>query len=169
LSVVLGGNKEIYDNIHSATLNAFNRLEEIYIEFSDAINELKSLLKYASIENFAKHFTSEQDKSVPYERQTIYQNGLSAIENIFAEQFTILFYLGLLRYNKHFESLYPVATGFIPLNPNLASIPKDLLMKIIRKNVRIKNKVQILINEAVNHQNMTLDKMNEIKNEIDLC
>lgn len=190
LSVLLGGNKEIYDNIHSTTLNVFNRLQEIYIEFTHVTDELKSeqhifnanlkpveeklseittLLRYASIENFAKHFIDEQDKSFPYEHKIIYQKELSAIENNFAEEFTILFYLGLLRYNKHFASLYPFTTGFIPFNPNLASIPKDLLMKIIRKDVRIKNKVQILLNGAVNYQTKTLDKMNEINKEIDLC
>ena len=95
------------------------------------------------LRKFYKTLTNEQDRSFPYGHQIICQKELSAIESVLAEEFTILFFLGLLRYNKHFESLYPFTTGFIPLNPNLASIPKDPLMKIIRKDGRIKNKVQI--------------------------
>jgi hypothetical protein len=82
------------------------------------LDEITTLLRYASFENFTKHFTNEQDRSFPYGHQIIYQKELSAIESILAEAFTILFYLGLLRYNKHFESLYPFTTEFIPLNPN---------------------------------------------------
>lgn len=209
--IIVGGNKEVHDNIHSATLNVFWRLEEVHdalisaLEFSypkqfidrshlklikQKLNEIRLLLRYSSIQNFAKYMRNRQSRDInrpiiltteqleaynkkrlseeeePFaeENRIIYEEELSAIENIFAEEFTTLFYLGLFLDTKDHIADYPFNTGFVP--KTAMRRPKDLLMDIINNDTKVKDKLEIWLNEAKDYQQKTLDKMDEIFGKI---
>jgi hypothetical protein len=208
--IIVGGNKEVHDNIHSATLNVFWRLEEVHDALTSALkfsypeqfidrahlklirqklNEIRLLLRYSSIQNFAKYMRNRQSWDInrpiilttkqleaynkkrlseeePFaeENRIIYEEELSAKESIFAEEFTTLFYLGLFLDTKDHIADYPFTTGFVPKVPMRR--PKDLLMDIINNDTKVKDKFQIWLNEAKDYQQKTLDKMEEICGKI---
>jgi len=84
LSVLLGGNKEIYDNIKSAALNTISKFSRVHDDcisaissndcpedFSnsaqyrfvqDKLSEIEKSLTYSDIESFAKHMISKRPK-----------------------------------------------------------------------------------------------------------
>lgn len=224
IPILLGGNKEIYDNIHWARSATFIRLEEIYRSFTSSsrlnypdkfvnktdlklieikLKEIRILLKYSSIQSFAKYMTKNQslykrrsikirltveeierlikagempsvspslisDEELFSESyQTNYEEELSAIENIFAEEFTSLFYIGLLRYNNYVASDYPFATGTAIPNDN-SIYPVDLLKEIIHKDEKLKERIETWFMEAREYQKKTLDRMNQISQEMNM-
>ena len=89
LSVLLGGNKEIYDNIRSDTLDKINKFLKVYDDgisavqsddFSKAylqkggehyqfiqekLNGIEILLRYTSLKSFAKYMINKKGKSEP--------------------------------------------------------------------------------------------------------
>ena len=72
---------------------------------------------------------------------------LHLIENALADEFSFLFYIGLLRYNNHKASDYPLTTGFI--RPNAKSLyPIDFLMQIVNSDDDIRNKLTEWIKET---------------------
>src|SRR6185437_13925330 len=89
LSVLLGGNKEIYDNIRSDTLGKINKFLQVYDDGNSAVqsddvsktylqkkgehyqfiqeklNEIEILLRYTNLESFAKYMINKKGKSKP--------------------------------------------------------------------------------------------------------
>jgi hypothetical protein len=93
------------------------------------------------------------------------ENELHLIENALADEFSFLFLIGLLRYNNHMASDYPLTTSFI--RPNAKSIyPIDFLMQIVNSDDNIRNNMTDWIKEAASYQKLALDKMNQIYEEI---
>jgi hypothetical protein len=84
LSVLLGGNKEIYDNIKSSALRTISKYSTVYNEgnsaiqsndcpeeflssthykfIQDKLNEIEMSLRYADLESFAKYMISKKPK-----------------------------------------------------------------------------------------------------------
>jgi hypothetical protein len=212
LSVLLGGNKEIYDNIRSAALSTINKLFVVYDEgisaiqsddcpqeflnskcyqfIQDKLREIETLVRYTDLESFAKHMASKKTRpkqNIPLVSRTFkdipssmldklytnnikqedfsLENELHLIENALADEFSFLFLIGLLRYNNHKASDYPLTTSFI--RPNAKSIyPIDFLMQIVNSDDNIRNNMTDWIKEAVIYQKLALDKMNQIYEEI---
>jgi hypothetical protein len=216
LSNVLGGNKEIYDNIKSAALSTINKFFTIYDdgisaleyeehpkEFSGSkhyhfiqskLNEIEILLRYSDLESFAEYMKSKRklNSTLLYlpnnihlkdlhgltygemyakyadnkqENPDSFMEDLKFIENALAEEFSLLFYIGLLRENNHKASDYPLTVGFIT-NPSLVN-PKDSLIQIIKSNNIIQKQVLEWIREATAYQSVALKKMNQICIEIE--
>ena len=211
LSVLLGGNKEIYDNIRSDTLGKINKFLKVYDDgisavqsddFSKAylqkggeyyqfiqekLNGIEILLRYTSLKSFAKYMINKKGKSEPdfsahvslkdKEQQTQlidnrvdekninFEDDLPFIEKALADEFSFLFFIGLLRDNDYRSSDYPLTTAFINPSPSLV-YPKDFLMQIIRSDVEIKKKLEEWIDEATSYQKLASDRMNEIHLEL---
>jgi DNA-binding MarR family transcriptional regulator len=89
LSVLLGGNKEIYDNIRSDTLGKINKFLKVYDDgisavlsdgfskkyrqkggehyqfIQEKLNEIEILLRYTNLKSFAKYMINKKRKSKP--------------------------------------------------------------------------------------------------------
>jgi hypothetical protein len=216
LSVLLGGNKEIYDNIRSDTLGKINKFLKVYDDgisavqsddFSKAylqkggeyyqfiqekLNGIEILLRYTSLKSFAKYMINKKGKSEPDfsahvslkdkdmpvwkvneqlidnrvdEKNINFEDDLPFIEKALADEFSFLFFIGLLRDNDYRSSDYPLTTAFINPSPSLM-YPKDFLMQIIRSDVEIRKKLEEWINEATSYQKLASDRMNEIHLEL---
>ncbi len=207
LSVSLGGNKEIYDNIKSTAISTANKFFMLYDactlaiwsneypkEFlknkhyqfiQEKLNEIEMSLKYGDLESFAKHMISKRPKpplphvSLTFKDMPVWKvnelfvheqdydfiDDLHFIESTLADEFSFLFYIGLLRDNNHKASDYPLTTGFIRPSPNLV-YPKRLLMKILKGDKEIRNKFMEWMKEALSYQKQTLKKMDDISTEI---
>jgi len=216
LSVLLGGNKEIYDNIRSDTLGKINKFLKVYDDgisavqsddFSKAylqkggeyyqfiqekLNGIEILLRYTSLKSFAKYMINKKRKSEPDfsahvslkdkdmpvwkvneqlidnrvdEKNINFEDDLPFIEKALADEFSFLFFIGLLRDNDYRSSDYPLTTAFINPSPSLM-YPKDFLMQIIRSDVEIKKKLEEWIDEATSYQKLASDRMNEIHLEL---
>lgn len=206
LSVALGGNKEIYDNIRSATLNTINKFFMVYDDgisalesgnypqefvntqhcrfMKEKLNEIEISLKYTDLESFAKYMKDKIRKSesnsdshaltfknMPTWRVNIptviseenfpLKDDLHVIENALADEFSFSFYVGLLRDNNHKASDYPLTTGFMRQSSNLV-YPKWLLMRILKGNKEIRNRLTEWIKEALRYQKQAFEKMDEI-------
>jgi DNA-binding MarR family transcriptional regulator len=216
LSVLLGGNKEIYDNIRSDMLGKINKFLKVYDDgisavqsddFSKAylqkggehyqfiqekLNGIEILLRYTSLKSFAKYMINKKGKSEPDfsshvslkdkdmpvwkvnqqlidnrvdEKNINFDDDLPFIEKALADEFSFLFFIGLLRDNDYRSSDYPLTTAFITPSPRLV-YPKDFLMQIIRSDVEIRKKLKEWINEAAIYQKLASDKLNEIHLEL---
>jgi hypothetical protein len=205
LSVLLGGNKEIYDNIKSTAISTANKFFTIYDawmlalqsnecpeEFQknrhyqfikEKLKDIEISLKYADLESFAKHMISKRPKpSSTYvsltfkgmpawkvnklfvkeqEKDYDFRVDVHFIESTLADEFSFLFYLGLLRDNNHKASDYPLTTGFMRPSQNLA-YPKWLLMKILHNDKEIRDRLAEWIKEASTYQKQSLAKIDEI-------
>ena len=89
------------------------------------------------------------------------EDDLHLIENALADEFSFLFYVGLLRENNHKASDYPLTTGFIRPSPNLV-YPKDFLIQIVASDDQIRNRLREWITESTNYQKLALEKMDQI-------
>lgn len=212
LSVLLGGNKEIYDNIKSATLAAVSKFSTVYDagisalhsdypeEFRNdkrygfiqhKLDEIELLLRYSSLESFGQYMmrrkmelidssfvhvsltykdmpawkVSEQVGANPEEKSFNFQNELDYIENALAEEFSFLFYIGLLRDNNYKASDYPLTTAFLRSSPNLV-YPKVFLDTIVYGDSEIRNKITGWIKGTLNYQKLALEKIKEIYIEL---
>ena len=205
LSVLLGGNKEIYDNIKSTAISTANKFFMLYDgwitairsndcpeEFlknrhyqfiGDKLNEIEMSLKYTDLESFAKHMISKRPKqTLPYvsinlkdmpawkvnklfvneqEKDYDFRVDVHFIESTLADEFSFLFYVGLLRDNNHKASDYPLTTGFMRPSPNLV-YPKWLLLKILKRDKEIHGRLAEWIKEASTCQKQSLAKIDEI-------
>ena len=128
------------------------------------INEIEISLRYTDLESFAKYMKGKKSKSdsnlvrisstfknIPDRKvNKIFMNNregdLHFIEEALAEEFSFLFYVGLLRENNHKASDYPLTTGFIKPSPNLV-YPKDFLIQIVASDDQIHNKLKKWITE----------------------
>ena len=204
LSVLLGGNKEIYDNIRSAALSTINKFFIVYDDctsaiysndgpeeflkskhyqfITDKLNEIEISLRYSDLKSFAQYMKNKNIQSnlvrlppnskdmsdltvgklsANSEENLNFETDLHFIENALADEFSFLFYIGLLRDNSHKASDYPLTTAFIRPSRNLV-YPKDFLMQIVRSDVEIRKKLEEWINEATSYQNLSLEKINQI-------
>jgi hypothetical protein len=96
------------------------------------------------------------------ERNINFEDDLAFIEKALADEFTFLFFIGLLRENNYRASDYPLTTVFITPSPKLV-YPKDFLVQIVRSDDEIRKKLEEWINEAASYQKITLDKINQIR------
>ena len=220
LSVFLGGNKEIYDNIRSDTLGKINKFLKVYDDgistvqsddcskaylqkggehyqfIQEKLNGIEILLRYTSLKSLAKYMINKKRKSEPDfsshvslkdkdmpvwkvneqlidnhiqhdddEKNINFEDDLRFIEKALADEFSFLFFIGLLRDNNHKASDYPLTTAFITPSPSLV-YPKDFLMQIIRSDVEIRKKLREWIDEATSYQKLALARMNEIHLEL---
>jgi hypothetical protein len=205
LSVLLGGNKEFYDNIHSLSLRAATKIFEIceeafsifqsyspnqfcntknYKILQQKLEEIEISVGLTDLQSFAQHMgrkytiTNEiriirTNADKPFAQYQIdnqyfvkdinsmYKNELRFIENGVAEEFSLLFYIGLLRYNKHVASDYPLTSIFLRSNPYIV-YSEWFLINILQKDKEIKNKVERWINETINCNKLQYDKFNEL-------
>lgn len=212
LSILLGGNKEIYDNIRSAMLNTVSKFAMVYNagtlaldsdypdEFRDnmhyslmeaKLDEINMLLRYSSVESFIQYMmkrkkelldsnyahVSLEYKDMPAwkvsqqmeidweEKKLNFLDELHYIENAIAEEFSFLFFIGLLRENDSKASDYPITIS-IPESPGLVC-PKWFLQRVLHDDTEIRNKLLGWIDETLNYQKLALEKIKEIS--VDLC
>ena len=78
-----------------------------------------------------------------------------------ADEFNLLFYIGLLRENNHEASDYPLTVGFIRSSPNMI-YPKDSLLDIVRGDGKIRKQLVEWIREATTYQRLAFEKMNRV-------
>lgn len=162
---------------------------EHYRFIKEKINEIEISLKYTDLESFAKYMKDKKRKSesnlnrvshfknIPTwklnklfvnnreEENFHLEDDLHLIENALADEFSFLFYVGLLRENNHKASDYPLTTGFIRPSPNLV-YPKDFLIQIVGSDDQIRNKVKEWITESTRYQKLTLERMDQIYLEL---
>lgn len=156
----------------------------------DKLNEIEVLVRYTDLESFAKYMASKKRRpkqNVPrvsltfkdlpsWKLDKLYvnnmeqenfslENDLHIIENALADEFSFLFYIGLLRDNNHKTSDYPLTTGFIRPNPK-SFYPKDFLMQIVNSDDNIRTKLTEWIKEAMIYQKLALEKMNQTYEKI---
>ena len=94
-----------------------------------------------------------------------YEEELIAIENIFAEEFIILFYVDLLRYNNDTASFLPYSR--LPLRPSPSILyPVYLLKEIMLKDPKIRESMGVWLQQAYQYHKQTLDRMDEISKEM---
>jgi hypothetical protein len=184
LSIILGGNKEIYDNIKSVMFERICKFSEIYDKaantlpdwyfqkikenknlklIQEKINEIGTLLKYTDLKSFGKYMGQSQVTITAEDAS--HEEELHVIEDRLAQEFTMLFYIALIRENKHLASYYPLTAASIGSHPNLL-YPKDMLMSILAQDVEIRNKMKKWITETTNYQKRLLNKMDEMLKEI---
>jgi hypothetical protein len=184
LPLSLGGNKEIYDNIRSATLNTINKYFMVYedgiraLESVDCpeesrntayyrlilekINEIEMSLRYTELKSFGKYMKNKKSvKSNSVDISATFEDDLHFIEKALADEFSILFYVGLMRENSHKASDYPLTTDFIRSNPG-RDCPKDFLDRIVARDVEIHDKLKGWISESETYQQEALNKMDNI-------
>lgn len=212
LSVMLGGNKEIYDNVMAATLASVNNLsmvydagitalnydnleeflsDEHYTLIRDKLDKIERILRYSSLESFHYYMMKRRseisdlnyahvsltNKHMPVgevsqkmemkqeERKFKVRDELHFIENAIAEEFSFLFYIGLLRSNTYRASDYPLTIGSIIANYDTV-YPNWFLMKIVHEDAEIRNRVLGWIDETLNLQGLALEKIKQISAEI---
>lgn len=104
-----------------------------YRFIQEKINEIEISLKYTDISSFHKHMASKKKKNNVESNSAhvslTFEDDLHFIEESLADEFTFLFYIGMLRENKHLASRYPLTTMF--MQPRIGYVyPKDLLNQI---------------------------------------
>ena len=185
LSVSLGGNKEIYDNIRAAGLRTISKFSMIYNEgihslrsvdfpkefrntayyrfIQEKINEIEISLKYTDISSFSKYLKSKKENVESNSAHLVltFEHDLHFIEESLKDEFSFLFYIGLLRENNHLASRYPLTTTF--MQPDIDIVyPKDLLNRIVVYDDEIRNKLKEWIKESKSYQKLTLEKIDDI-------
>jgi hypothetical protein len=90
-----------------------------------------------------------------------FENDLHFIEESLADEFSFLFYIGLLRENNHVASDYPITTAF--MQPDIGyAYPKDFLGQLVFADNQIRNKLKEWIKESKSYQKLALEKMDDI-------
>ena len=180
LSVSLGGNKEIYDNIKTATMSAINKFSIVYDDWiraieafhydegirksayyrliQEKINEMKISLSFTSLTSFG-NYMKEKKESAHISRT--FEDDLHHIENALSDEFSFLFYVGLLRENNHVASDFPFTTELTRPNPSFA-YNKYFLYDIVAADDEIRNKLNEWIKAAKTYQEEALRKMDYI-------
>ena len=176
-----------YENYHKKELSKSKHYH--YIQYK--LHEIEILLRYSDLESFAEHVKSKKDlksslvrfppnkhiedmsdwtlgelfaNSVNNEENPDnFGDDVEFIENALAEEFSLLFYIGLLRDNNHKASDYPLTTGFIPSSSNLM-YPKDFLMDIVRSDDEIRRRLEQWTSEATLYQELALKQMSKFIN-----
>ena len=95
-----------------------------------------------------------------------FRDDLQYIESTLADEFSLLFYIGLLRENNHEASDYPLTVGFIRSSPNMI-YPKDSLLDIVRGDGKIRKQLVEWIREATTYQRLACEKMNRVCLELE--
>jgi hypothetical protein len=176
LSVSLGGNKEIYDNIKAATMNAINGFSIVHDEWframeklhylegfrnsayyrfiQETINEMKISLSFTTVTSFGKYM-KEKKESAHISRT--FEDDLHHIEKVLEDEFSFLFYIGLLRTNNHVASDYPFTADFT--RPNLGYVyHKYFLDRIVADDDQIRNKLHGWIEASKTYQEQALKR-----------
>ncbi|MGC2574208.1 MAG: MarR family winged helix-turn-helix transcriptional regulator, partial [Candidatus Nitrosopolaris sp.] len=184
LSVSLGGNKEIHDNIRSSTLSTMDKYFRVYdggiqalesVEYpntcrasvcfqliEEKINEIGMSLKYIDLQSFSEYMKNKRKSELNSAQIAIsLEDDLHFIENALADEFSFLFYVGLMRENNYKASDYPITTEFIKSNPGFL-YPKHFLDRIVAADDQIRNRLNEWINESNSYQKKALDKMYDI-------
>jgi hypothetical protein len=187
LLVSLGGNKEIYDNIRSSTLSTMDKYFRVYdggiqalesVDYpntfrdsvyfqliQEKINEIGMSLKYIDLQSFGEYMKNKRKSELNSAQIAIsFEDDLHFIENALADEFSFLFYVGLMRENNYKASDYPITTEFIKSNPGFR-YPKHFLDRIVAADDQIRNKLNEWINESNSYQKKALDKMYNIYRE----
>jgi hypothetical protein len=185
LSVSLGGNKEIYDNIRAAGLRTISKFSTIHDEgvhalesvdypkeflntayyrfIQEKINEIEISLKYSDLLSFTRYMISRQ-KEVESNLDHVsitFEDDLQIIEESLADKFSFLFYICQLRENSHVASGYPITTASI--QPDIGHVyPKGFLNQIVFADDQIRNKLREWIKESKSFQQLALEKMDDI-------
>ncbi|HXX95921.1 MAG TPA: hypothetical protein VEL11_02225 [Candidatus Bathyarchaeia archaeon] len=184
LSVSLGGNKEIYDNIRAAGLRTVSKFSIIHNEgihalrsvdypkefrntsyygfIQEKINEIEISLKYTDISSFRKYMISKKNVEPNLAHVSLtFEHDLHFIEESLKDDFSFSFYIGLLRENNHLASRYPLTTEF--MRPDIGFVyPKDLLNRIAASDDQISKRLKGWIKESKSYQKLTLEKMEDI-------
>jgi hypothetical protein len=181
LSVSLGGNKEIYDNIRTATMNAIKSFSIVYDEWirateacdyleelrntpyyrfiQEKINEMKISLSFTTITSFGKYMKEKKESAYI---SPIFEDDLHSIENTIADEFSFSFYVGLLRENIHLASDYPLTSSFLGDQSSDFHVPIQFLNRIVADDDQIRDKLKEWITESISYQEQALKKMNQI-------
>ena len=181
LSVSLGGNKEIYDNIRAAGFRTISKFSTIYYEgvhalesvdypkeflntayyrfIQEKINEIEISLRYSDLLSFGRYMISrkkEVESNLDHVSIT-FEDDLQIIEESLADKFSFLFYIGQLSENSHVASDYPITTASIQ-----PDIIKGFLDQIVFVDDQIRNKLREWIKESKSYQKLALEKMDDI-------
>ena len=185
LSVSLGGNKEIYDNIRAAgfrTISKFSTIHDegvhalesvdypkeflntaYYIFIQEKINEIEISLKYSDLLSFGRYMISrkkEVESNLDHVSIT-FEDDLQIIEESLADKFSFLFYICQLRENSHVASDYPITTASI--QPDIGQVyAKGFLNQIVFADDQIRNKLKEWIKESKSYQKLALEKIDDI-------
>jgi hypothetical protein len=185
LSVSLGGNKEIYDNIRAAGLRTISKFSTIHDEgvralesvdypkefrntvyytfIQEKINEIEISLRYSDLLSFCRYMISrkkEVESNLDHVSIT-FEDDLQIIEESLADKFSFLFYISQLRENRHVASDYPITTASI--QPDIGHVyAKGFLDQIVFADDQIRNKLKEWIKESKSYQKLALEKMDDI-------
>jgi hypothetical protein len=200
-SIWLGGNKEFYDDILSLAYNTHSYLSLIYIagktvfenyqKKRDILNdqrmtpvyrkltEIEEILKYANASSFLQELRSRNRSSFT---NTMGQwnsgmDRIKAIEDIFGDELTFLFYLNLnsvsfslnKAYKKHLSKTLESNMSIFPeiqQEVDRLGSPKQRLMAIFTKDNEIKQRFSEWMQDIVNFRNYTSSKMSRFYGEI---
>jgi hypothetical protein len=185
LSVSLGGNKEIYDNIRAAGFRTISKFSTIHDEgvhalesvdypeefrntayyrfIQEKINEIEISLRYSDLLSFGRYMISrKKEVESNLDRISItFEDDLQIIEESLADKFSFLFYIGQLRENSHLASYYPITASSI--QPDIGHVyPKGFLNQIVFADDQIRNKLREWIKESKSFQQLALEKMDDI-------
>jgi len=133
---------EIYDKAENALPDWYSKKfkENKSLKLiPEKINEIGTLLKYADLKSFGEYM--KKSHIINTVGDINYEEELRTIENKLAEEFTMLFYIGLIRENRYIASDYPLTTAFISSHPDLL-YPKAILISILARDIEIRNKMK---------------------------
>ena len=129
LPIVIGGNREIYEDIRALAFSVNSKLLEIYNDglsvlkehyqgdapitrqkyeplVDNKLTEIESLLKYADLRMFSRSLQEKQDKFQLHKLEmddlnNIHKHELSILEPVFGEEITFLFYSNMSKENDN--------------------------------------------------------------------
>jgi DNA-binding MarR family transcriptional regulator len=177
LSLSLGGNKEIYDNIRTASMYAINCFSIVYDEWihsieafpyledfrktpyyrfiQEKINEMKISLNLTNLTSFGEYMKEKQKSTDTFE------DDLHHMEHALADEFSCLFYVGLLRENNHVASDFPFTTAFTRPNPGFV-YDKYFLDRIVSVDDQIRNRLRKWLKASKTYQDKASKKLEDI-------
>jgi hypothetical protein len=180
LSVSLGGNKEVYDNIKAATMNAINRISIVYDDWiraigalhylegfrnsayyqfiQERINEMKISLSFTTLTSFGEYMKEKKEST---HISPTFEDDLDRIENALADEFSFLFYVGLLRQNNHVDSDFPFTTAFTRPNPGFV-YDKYFLDRIVLADDQIRRRLRKWLKASKTYQDKASKKLEDI-------
>lgn len=187
IPVLVGGNKEIYENVRNlayhinnkllkiyeaglATLRRYNDDEPIIIQkygrlIDNKLTEIKSFIKYADLRMFSEDLEEKKDKLQAHELQSkdlniISNHELSILEELFKEEVTFLFYSHMSKVDDNpLLQFNPTHTLYLDHGEKLSVRPRSNLVSILRCDDDIEVWFSKRLKDSIRHQKQTLGEM----------
>ena len=155
----------VYDECIRA-IEAFHYIEEFrntaYYRFiQEKINETKISLSFTTLTSFSKYMKEKKESA--YISLT-FEDDLHYIENALADEFTFLFYIGLLRENNHLASHFPFTTDFTAG----FAFHKYFLHRIVGADDQIRSRLTEWLKASKTYQDQASKKIDDIYQELNI-